>query len=284
MKRISLIFLILILSLACLAGTVSAEEYTFPHADYLKVTNVNTVFRHTQDPDYELFTLPVGVYVKQLTEADANNYYRVEYNGKQGYVSASSFDTTPVVGIADVNNRPTDLPGGILLHPYHVPVSLLVTEDAQLSVYPGPLAQLGQQVHVNDTLILFGTYIKGQDLYVYVQHQSSGETGAILASKTDYDPAQDVLLPYDEDELFSIEPLPPQTPDGNDPAGPQDNTIQGSTVNPENNLVRVLLIIGICIPAIVIVFLIFKPVRPESGRYATENPKRRSMDFDDYDE
>lgn len=281
MKKFSLIILVLVIVLSCFTLSVSAET-TYDTADYVEITNDNTVFRLEEDPNFELFTLIKGCYVKLGNITEGYDYVPVEYNGKRGYVLKSSLisETTGLIettkGIVNINNIPTDLPAGMLIRPYHKPLAVSVNNPTKLALYPGDYPE-GISVAKNDSLIVFGTYNRDSKLYLYVQHSLSGSVGAILASNTNFDITTDKIVPYSKTEQFQQE-VKPQEP------GEQDNTTTGTTNTPTQfNILTVLLIIGICIPAILIVFLIFKPVRPESGRYASENP-RRSHDFDEFDD
>ncbi len=282
MKKFSLIILVLVIVLSCFTLSVSAET-TYDVANYIEITNDNTVFRFKNDHNFELFTLTKGCFVKQLTtSANMHGCIEVEYNGLKGYVLESSLisETTSKIetteGIVDINNIPTDLPAGMLIRPYHKPLTVTVNNPVNLATYPGDYPD-STAVAKNDSLIVFGTYTRDTKLYLYVQHSKSGSVGAILASDTNFDITTDKIVPYSKTEQFQQE-VKPQKP------GEQDNTPSGTNNTPTHfNILTVLLIIGICIPAILIVFLIFKPVRPESSRYASENPKRY-QDFDEFDD
>ena len=265
MKKFSLIILICIIALSSFVFGAVADgvQDTNP---YLKVTSTNTVFYDKDNPEVPLFTLTKDCYVKVLSNADASNKYRVEYNGLQGYVSASEFTESAVTG---------------LVNPYHYPVHIKATTATKFLRYPGELIpdSSATSVSVNDTLILMGTYSVSGNTYLYVLHDMQNTFGCILASNTDWDPTLDTLSPH---QYPFGEPQAPVIPEQK--PGDQDNTNHNTVVEPSNNLVRVLLIIGICIPALIIVFLIFKPVRPDTGRYATDTPKRRVQDYDDFDD
>ncbi|MBQ2715004.1 MAG: hypothetical protein IJF76_05200 [Clostridia bacterium] len=274
MKKFSLMILVVILTLS--AFVVGASADTTNTDKYLKITNQNTVLMHSEIPNAEgsLFTIPQNCYVKLLSFApDANDNYWVEYNGVKGYVSASSLSTPieTVTGVVD---------------PYHQSVLIHSKINGNLKTYPTVTSGNGRAISVNDTLSLIGTFTDSSNrLWLYVCRDAGGSTtadtqdfGCILSTDTTYDASVHQLLPPVYPFGEPVEPEKPLQP------GVQDNENQNTTSEPTNNLVRVLLIIGICIPAIIIVALIFKPVRPESARYATENPKRRTQDFDDFDD
>ena len=256
MKKLSLL-LILVLLVSCIVlPTAYASE-----TEYIKIENNNTIF---YSDNYEpLFYLTKDCYV-QYQEL-SGEYVKVKYFDKQGLVKAS--DVNPDVKVTGLNyyyhttnDATTIIPTYLLSKPSINGATIICSIPQSTKVFP------------------LGKYTDGTDTYVYVSYSDGTNTmyGAISSSHLTWD---GIITPPSNNQN------PTQTPSGSvdNPNGGGSNPSLNpdDTKAPENNLVRILLIIGISVPVLIIVFLIFKPVKPSSNRYASET--RRRDDYEDFE-
>lgn len=264
MKKLTILLLLILLVSVFVVPTAFASD-----SEYLKVKNSTTIFFSSS---YEpLFLLTQNCYVKYLNFS--GEYIEVEYHGIKGYVNAKSIGVT----INDVSSKTVS---GLSYY-YHTAQQAKISVDTFLLSKPG-MGAISLANISKDTLVFpIGKYTDGTVEYVYVKYGDT-QTGAIKASHLEWD---GIITPPSNVSTNPSNPTPPPTGGSTDTGA--DNTNNGTdltpdTKDPENNLVRVLLIIGICVPALIIVYLIFKPVKPSSNRYASENPRRRD-DFEDFE-
>lgn len=262
MKKAFLVMISILLLFVAVCPTAFASTTD----EFLKVTTDNTIFYYDTNPN-ALFELKKGVYVKFLNAEDG--YYKVEYYGATGYVKSSDFsDTTKYSGLSQYYHNKVTL---------HVTDSAVASGNNSLNISPEISFTLpgSPSLTSNDELTLLGTYTSNSITYLYVSFTTTNGTtyfGAINKTFTDWDEtANPIIAPMNS------------TPDSSPSPDSESNDDSGSR-EPTNNLVRVLLIIGICIPAFIIVYLIFKPVKPSnSGRLSNKNPKRRDEDYEDFE-
>ena len=255
MKKLSLL-LILVLLVSCIVlPTAYASE-----TEYIKIENNNTIF---YSDNYEpLFYLTKDCYVAY--QELSGEYVKVKYFDKQGLVKAS--DVNPDVKVTGLNyyyhnaNDATTIVSTYLFSkPSITGATVICSIPQSTKVFP------------------LGKYTDGTDTYVYVSYSDGTNTmyGAISSSHLTWD---GIITPPSNNQT------PTQTPSGsidNPNGGGNPSLNPDDTKTPENNLVRILLIIGICVPVLIIVFLIFKPVKPSSNRYASET--RRRDDYEDFE-
>lgn len=261
MKKAVAILICVVLSLVFVCPAIAESE------EYLKVTSEDVEFL-SEYGNNVLFTLKSGVYVKYL--GNKNDCYIVEYCGAKGYVKVSDFSQ-------DIQRYSN------LTQYYHTPITVHFTEDAVskernfLCVLPNVEfpAEQGLTHSTQDNFNLIGSYSDGNNTFLYLSFQKTDGSivfGSVNKSHTDWNEQSNPITP------------PPVISAGNNqttvtnPENTHNNEPQ--TAEPTNNLVRVILIIGICIPAFLIVYLIFKPVTPSTK---DKNPRRRQDDYEDFE-
>lgn len=280
MKKAFFIVICILLSSLILCPAFAAETQD----EYIKVTTDKTVFYLdspiASSPDsFPVFELKKGVYVKFITTE--GDYYKVEYYGATGYVKSSDFTEK------GSSNPPQKYSG--LSQYYHDKITLHLTDTAvakgnnSLSFAPFVPSLYTANPTSSDELTLLGTYTHNSVTYLYVSFTASDNmvySGSIDKNYTDWDESVNPIT-----APVAPKPTPETNVSGSNSGSSNtdtDNTPSGQ--EPTNNLLRVLLIIGICIPAFIIVYLIFKPVKPSTSRRNSEgNQKRRGEDYEDFE-
>lgn len=253
MKKSVILLILIIFTFALIYPTAFGEGET-----YYKITDLSTTLKRDNLSKVDLFTIPMNCYVKVIAEQDS--YYKVDYYGVVGLIEKSH--------ITDKNNY-----YGLVNQYTHNEIKINVNSSYYLVDAPGDSSDNGVGLSTSDSLTLIGTIEKGETwLYVKVTQNGVDKFGAIPKSITNWDGSNIRAPEYTNTQ--ESEPLPGGvTTNGNE---------SGANVQePTNNLVRVILIIGICIPAFLIIYLIFKPVKPTSNKYA--EPKRREVDYEDFE-
>lgn len=250
MKKLSLL-LILVLLVSCIVlPTAYASE-----TEYIKVKGSDTIFYN--DDINQLFVVTEGCYVKFLSD-NGDGYTNVNYFGLTGKIETTSLDfNTKTTGDDSLFGQ-----------------SKTVLTSAKTSLFDLPgSTKFAVNLEPQKDVTPLGNITVGSDNYTYVKVTLSSGTyyGAIFRENI---PAYEIVPPS-----VSVAP-PTQNPD-NPNGGGSTSLNPDDTKAPENNLVRILLIIGICVPVLIIVFLIFKPVKPSSNRYASET--RRRDDYEDFE-
>lgn len=252
MKKVSLV-LILVLVVAfsiCPMAFASGEEYA-------KIDKDGVVF---YDNDLTpLFLVTKDCYVKHLSTDNTTGYSVVSYAGKTGKIKTTDLGSM-TTGTDELFGTLSD-----------------ATTTARINVFPAPNSTTTYPSSlVKGTIVTpLGTYTVGQDVYVYVRIPQADAPlyGAVYLDNLNWN---GVITPPQITQSGGS-----TTPDINE-GGTGSSTPELTPQEPENNLVRILLIVGICVPALIIVYLIFKPVKPTSNRYASDNPRRRD-DYEDFE-
>ena len=264
MKKAIAVLICVFLSLVCLCPAVAESE------QYIKVTSENVEFCSALGTNYNvLFTLEKGVYLKLKSES-TSTHYKVEYCGSIGYVKISDFPENP--------ERYSNVP-----QYYHTPITIHFTENvvsqnrSYLSFLPGVDYPIDGTIYTaQDSFNLIGKYFDGNNTFLYLSFQKQDGTlifGVAKKNDTDWDETANPIL------------APIETPTNGEQTGQPNTDVTTpnnapQTTEPTNNLVRVVLIIGICIPAFLIVYLIFKPIKPTND---VKNPRRRQDDYEDFE-
>ena len=129
------------------------------------------------------------------------------------------------------------------------------------------------EISKNATLTVIGIYSVGGEQLLYCR-DSVGNVGYVVTSDTNWSSTDVLLAPTN---------TPSPTPDTDGSSGANDAP---TTDNLSDNTdpLRIILILGICIPAGIIVYLLFKPVTKVDNRYISDSPKKRGyFEVDDYD-
>ena len=253
MKKVSLV-LILVLVVAfsiCPMAFASGEEYVL-------VTGSNTIF-FSDEGSTPLFKVTEDCYVK--FDHISGDYAYVEYFGEHGFVHKNDLD------LQNPKNGDESYFGS----------KLSVDVTAIMPLYFSPSnTQQKASIPKSSKVQPLGTYTNDSIEYAYVKYETSDngiQYGAVYLDNLNWN---GVITPPQ-----STQPGGSTTPDINQ-GGTGSSTPELTPQEPENNLVRILLIVGICVPALIIVYLIFKPVKPTSNRYASDNPRRRD-DYEDFE-
>ena len=257
MKKFVLILLCILLFISIFPTAYAEGEVD----KYYKITQDGVSFLRLHSKDV-LFTLEKGVYVKFLNSEGL--HYKVEYCGIEGLVLASSITDT---------NFYTNLP-----QYYHTDITIHFTDTAVssgsnyvrfISSSPAPYSPM---LSTSDDLKLIGKYHDGSNQFLFVSCNVNNQTynGYVLKNDTDWNENINPITP----------PIEITTGTGTNGSISAPNASDTpTTVEPTNNLVRVILIIGICIPAFLIVYLIFKPVTPSKR----DSARRSQTDYEDFE-
>lgn len=256
MKKLTVILLLVLLVSVFVVPTAFASSN-----EYIEIKKDDVVFYSTyHDP---LFLVPENCYVK--VTGVSGDYISVEYHNVKGLILDGDYTRT---------SQGTGF--------YHTAQNAVVS--SQTFLYSKP--QLGSVstaiLESGSKLFPIGKYTSENVNYVYVSYTPEGGTtqyGAVLASAISWD---GILTPPTNTSTPSTTPSTSGSMDTGAGNTNTNSNLNPEAKDPENNLVRVLLIIGICVPALIIVYLIFKPVKPSSNRYASDNPRRRD-DYEDFE-
>jgi hypothetical protein len=201
-----------------------------------------------------LFSLTKSYYVYVLDVNTAENYYTVEYHTTgNGYVKL----TDCFVKKTDLTvwNNPTP--------PYYPEISATLKSDT--AIYPTPAISediVGYKFKNNQSFKLYGSIkntAENSDYYFIMFYNPD------VGWRNGYIPAAnlDVTLPSPHsDPMPTPTPTPTPTPSVNS-AQPSMPPISEN----KDSLIQILLIAAICIPALIIVYLMFRPSKKTGRNY-----------------
>lgn len=250
MKRLFVLLTVLLLSLSTVTGVTYAED-----TKYILIENNSTnLYRDAECTD-SLCTLPASYYAQYKSENDKS--YEVVFAGANGYIKKS-----------DASAPQKDS---------------LVSSD-----YENMVSKLSQSKTTKTTMLLnISNYSTLRTVDTDINFTYIGKTNKDVMGRSIqfyYVRIGNDLGLFKADDLpsFTIptytKPTPAQTStneanaDANAKTQPSEST---------NGVVRILLIIGICIPAVTIVYLLFKPAKAPDARYTGDEPKRNDRNEDD---
>ena len=296
MKRLLFSMLILALTLSLVLGiaVVNAEETTTPSEPTINIANFKKIEADTQfgavvGVDILYLNLPEGYYAEKVGES--GDTVTATYNGVRFTLSKATWNVLSSYPQNAVTPTMSQLQ-------YKPNASLNIKLDADngrddVKLYKSAECQISDKIAtLTDesaplTFLNVSTNSKGKLVYLvatsdakigYVRADFTNNN-AILAIPTPPTPVEKEPVVPDEPDV----PVDPSNPDllPDTGAGESDGTIikpnEDSEVKPtKNNVVKITLIVAICILSAVLVFLLFKPTRKKSGRYAVE-------DDEDYD-
>jgi hypothetical protein len=202
-----------------------------------------------------LFSLVKSYYVYIPDINTAENYYRVEYQTTEnGYVKL----TDCFVKKTDLTiwNNPTP--------PYYPEISATLKSDT--AIYPAPAISediVGYKFRNNQPLKLYGSIkntSENSDYYFIMFYNPD------VGWRNGYIPAAnlDVTLPSPHSDPMPT-PTPTPTPTPSDSSSAQPSA--SPTSENKDSLVQILLITAICIPALIIVYLMFRPAKKTGRNY-----------------
>lgn len=253
MKRLFVLLAVLMLSFSTVTGVAYAEE-----TKYILINNDSTnLYRDAECTD-SLCTLPASYYAMlDTTVAENETSYAVVYAGAKGFIKKT-----------DVSAPQVDA---------------LVSSD-----YSNMVSKLSQSKTTQSTKLL--------DVSNYSTKRTiNTDTNFTYIGKTNKDvmgsPIQFYYVRIGNDlGLFKADDLPSFTIPTYTKPTPAPSTTAETSANASakaqpsesnNGVVRILLIIGICIPAVTIVYLLFKPAKAPDARYTGDEPKRNDRNEDD---
>lgn len=265
--RKSLLFAIIIL-LFC--GFTLSPYMTVLAAsqEYFTVESDNVIFIDTRNTetinDDKEFIVPKTYYLLKTGEQPSQSYYYVEYKGIKGKVKKDSLTAPRSLEIEK---------------PYYEDTLQINTSLSFVLIYSAPsnLSTLDYTFNRsnNPTFDFIGIMPDKDDtdkIWYYVSYtkDEANMTGYILSADTDKPNLAASITPHPDSLKNSTSPSPSQSnkPSENDPN------------EPSNDLLRIILILGISVPAVIVVFLLFRPSRKSSYR---NRPRPRDY-YDDYDE
>ena len=254
MKRI-LLALFLIAAVLCLSSVApcsAAAETSF----YLKVERDDVSLYENTAVQAAMFTLPKTFYVKIVRVSYTSVYHLVEYNGVRGLVKASDFSESPVENVPNPYYTSTSIVAHVETVLYSSPSFSSRTEIAANGLSLTYLGKVNGEKGTYDTPVWFAVLYANE---VYYLHCSLTNNLSLLES--------------------SFSPVHPNSVVQPASADPVSGSKDAASPKTSFDLVRLLLIIGMIVPLIVIVFLLFKPKRRRSA------PQRRYNErYDDYDD
>lgn len=215
--------------------------------EFAKASNIEVKDKTTGDL---LFYLIESYYYPVYAKTLLNTYYELDIDGVEGLVE-----------IASISNAPTTYAG---VNPDNaLPSNLLLKEDVTISVK-------GHTVDTRDgwTVKLVG--VNGDSFFVVASKDDIVVSG--LALKDNFTTSN---IPYHSIYQGRRDGMLNQTPDG---------AVESENNTDKSVILRIVLIIGIAVPAIIIAIMIFKPGRASAksnyDRHAMRTRREEEMDYD----
>ncbi len=250
MKRLFVLLAVLMLSFSTVTGVAYAEE-----TKYILINNDSTNLYSDATCNKTLCTLPASYYAQFKSENDVS--YEVVFAGANGYIKKSPDASAPQK-------------------------DSLVSSDYENMVSKLSQSKTTQSTKLYDTDTDAETTIEANTNFTYLGKRK--RYGATLyyvkigGNTFGYFMASDL-------EHFSESSIPKYTKPTPAPSATAETSANASAKaqpsESNNGVVRILLIIGICIPAVTIVYLLFKPAKAPDARYTGDEPKRNDRNEDD---
>lgn len=221
--------------------------------------------------DYALFELTKTYYVYIVDKDTPGDFYAVEYQTTDnGYAKIYGYVKKTDIAIwTETVSTP--------LYPY-IYAAVSTTSDLTHTPSSATYTGSGQEpntigiLHRNNQLICYGKiYNEAEDRYFYYVRRNVdqiAQTGYFAADNLS------VTLPDAHPDPMPTptpSPSPSLQPSSEGPGGGGGNIISGG-----DDTLQILLIAAICVPALIVVYLMFKPSKGRRGRY-----KRYYDDEDD---
>ena len=199
----------------------------------------------------DTFLIPESYYISEISQkAAVPQYYQVKYCGMNFYFKAESRPQTSTVTFSD----------GVSLSP-----------DVRLTLTAESLSLSGIEI-TSDYTVKFLGYHPTDITQIYVVAMFDGSSYCGFASRDSF---EEFTVPYhpiaqaERDRLIASKPEP--DPDKGD-------------IIPNTSLaLRIVLIIGIAVPAIIIAILLFKPSKNDRSQGKSVMRKERGRNEFDYD-
>ena len=201
----------------------------------------------------DIFYIPESYYVKWMSDSPALlDYYEVEYADRIFYVQVGENENKPITQNVDFEGDNSPYP------------------DIRLNLLEGTTAVMGgNEIDATYTVKLLGF---GEDpTRLFVSATKDQRTVLGFVEKSHF---QEFVLPYHPITQAQRDAIL---------AKPEPNPGNGDIVPNTSKALRIILIIGITIPGVIIVFLLFKPSKDDRDKKVMRSKKRKRDDFD-YDD
>jgi hypothetical protein len=238
MKKIIVVILLILINMCFIAPFATAYALDFP---YIVVDGEVWLLDSTTGG--RIFLLPDTYYAK-IDNLD-ENYYYITFNGVSGkvektLVSTIGYHTTAVGTIQDIN----------VGEKYRIFTEIKLKSSMDSS---------GTDIEVptSESLIFLGKY-PSTDMWYYVKYNEiCGYIRAEFTTQPDL-----VISPFvpEEEEIVIVE---------EDTETLVDDTVIDNPFN--TDLVRILVISGLCFVLVILIILIFRPSKGKSNRYYYED-------------
>ena len=257
MRRILTILAASVIAFACL------PIHAFAHAsaaEYLRVGGDNVSLYADKLVPAALFTIPKTFYVKVISLSYTPDYHVVEYNGVRGLVKASDVGSDTVSDVANPYYTAQTVTAHVNTCLYTAPS---FTAETAISASGLSLTYLGK---VNgdkgsyDTAVWFAVLYANE---MYYLHCSLTNNLSLLES---------TFAPIHPNSV--VETSVPESEEGT----PSESEERSGGVD----ILRILLIVGMIVPLVVILFLLFKPRKRHAATRKRGRPYRDEDDYDDY--
>lgn len=254
MKRILLsLILAIVLLLSVPDGIVSAEENTISKNGTYRATEDITVY-HTFGAKkvVALFKIPSSYYFDITSNDNDGEIYYISYNNVSG--NALDFYIYPTAKFTAPLATETEAKTGL-----KIPLNLSAKSD-NVTFYK--YSDVGfQKLNINKnstSLFLIGGYEKYDNIdcaLVLVEDTATAENNGFgYISRAALETKDGVSL--------STYPIPLHV--NSVPKTPSDTKVDTPKDPEDNNIVRIILIVGIVVPALIIIVLLFKPNNPKN--------------------
>lgn len=250
MKKLLIIFTLIAIIICSFVTPLSVSADS---GDFVLITEKNCkfyLFDQTSLRYVHKFSIPTTYYVKVLNTQSEQNFLSVEYMGYVGYIEN-----------VDGAQHETNVEA-----PYHGRITLASNVDLREGA---PDSRNKYECASSDDISVVGEYVDGASVKWYALMLNNDTTTLYYAEAVNTSNPNVVFSPH-QNSISS------PTPPANEEKGDEN----GDGVN--NTVVRAILIIGIIIPALIILFLIFKPGKKVRKRRYQEEDSRHYDDYDGY--
>lgn len=282
MKRLILLTAILSLFVAAIIPTTEAvavaESTTLVTGEYLKVDESVTLISANFSKN-EIFTVPASYYVQYLGYDEDNEIHLFKYMDVEGTLSDSDVQKLSKQTDSDFQDAETDRNPNLDL--------TVVTDITDVSIVAIKSTKNGKKTEVSVADFSAGTaftfygflnhdatdyaFVKGADGSYWYIPTSVLLVTSVEGSTVNAERLSSYTLPQ---HYYSRPPVEIIDPSDNQNSG--DTSGSNNLLNVDNNVLRIMLIIGIVLPAVIIMFLLFKPVAKKKGGY--DYDRNRSYD------
>ena len=251
MKKLLIIFTLIAIIICSFVTPLSVSADS---GDFVLITEKNCKFYLFDQPSFRFvhkFSIPTTYYAKVLNTQPEQNFLLVEYMGYEGYIEN-----------VDGAQHETNVEA-----PYHGKITLVSNVDLRKGA-PDSRDKY-EWDSSKEVISVVGEYVDGASVKWYALMLNDDTTTLYYAEAVNTSNPNVVFSPH-QNSISS------PTPPSNEEKGDEN----GDGVN--NTVVRAILIIGIIIPALIILFLIFKPGKKVRKRRYQEEDSRHYDDYDGY--